>query len=274
VAARRVRAHCQARAGPAWCWLTRAGLAVTGQPYTPARPAAARLAHLRAVLAVRLALEAGQAYQEGRAWWRCERRIRAAIGGRATAHVPDAEVSWPDLPGSAYAGECWAIEAELTPKPLARTVGIMAALAARTADYHSGSTPSRGPRYARVVYLAAPPARGVTGRAAASLPPPLRAQVTVRDLSLSVEKLYFVAAAAWWVAAWWPDAARAGEARKSAPVTELDASAAAPARARPGMRGVRRVRPERAVGLSEVFGRYMMYSLYVKRLGRSNAQRT
>jgi hypothetical protein len=34
-------------AGPAWYWVTRAGLAVTGQPYTPAQPAAARLAHAR-----------------------------------------------------------------------------------------------------------------------------------------------------------------------------------------------------------------------------------
>jgi len=39
--------------------------------------------------------------------------------------VPDAEISWPDLPGTVYGGECWAIEAELTPKPLARTTGIM-----------------------------------------------------------------------------------------------------------------------------------------------------
>jgi hypothetical protein len=30
-------------AGPAWCWVTRAGLAVTGQAYTPARPAAVPL---------------------------------------------------------------------------------------------------------------------------------------------------------------------------------------------------------------------------------------
>src|SRR6516225_4401524 len=96
-------------AGPAWCWLTRQGLAVTGLAYTPARPAAARLAHLRAVLAVRLALEASTSYREGRAWWRCERRIRAAIGGRASAHVPEAEVSWPDLDASPYPGECWAI---------------------------------------------------------------------------------------------------------------------------------------------------------------------
>jgi hypothetical protein len=169
-------------AGPAWCWLTRAGLAVTGQPYIPARPAAARLAHIRAVLAVRLSLEASAAYRDGRAWWRCERRIRAAIGGRATGHVPDAEVSWPDLPTSPYLGECWAIEAELTPKPLARTASIMAGLLSRTADYYPDSVPGSAPRYTMVVYLAAPAARGVTERAAASLPPLMAARVTVRDL--------------------------------------------------------------------------------------------
>jgi hypothetical protein len=169
-------------AGPVWCWLTRAGLGVTGQPYTQTRPAAARLAHIRAVLAVRLSLEASLAYRDSRAWWRPERRIRAAIGGRATGHVPDAEVSWPDLPASPYPGECWAIEAELTPKPLARTAGIMAGLLTRTADYYPDSAPAPEPRYDRVVYLAAPAARGVTDRAAASLPPPLAARVTVRDL--------------------------------------------------------------------------------------------
>src|SRR5580693_9078294 len=30
--------------GPAWCWLTRSGIAVTGQRYTATRPALARLA--------------------------------------------------------------------------------------------------------------------------------------------------------------------------------------------------------------------------------------
>lgn len=43
--------------GPAWCWLTRSGLAVTGLRYAPSRPALARLAHIRAVLAVRLSLQ-------------------------------------------------------------------------------------------------------------------------------------------------------------------------------------------------------------------------
>ncbi len=100
--------------GPAWCWLTSAGMSVTGLGYPAGRPAVSRLAHIRAVLAVRLWLEAGQAYREGRAWWRSERRIRAAIGGRVgTAHIPDAEVHWPSLDASPYAGQVWAIEAEL-----------------------------------------------------------------------------------------------------------------------------------------------------------------
>lgn len=170
-------------AGPAWCWLTRTGLRATGQEYAPARPAAGRLNHIRAVLAVRLALEASAVYQQGQAWWRPERRIRAAIGGRAAGlHVPDAEVSWPDVPASAYPGETWAVEAELTPKPLARTTAIMTTLLTRTSDYHPGAARSGRPRYDRVVYLTTPTARSVTERAAASLAAPLAARVTVRDL--------------------------------------------------------------------------------------------
>jgi hypothetical protein len=87
--------------GPAWCWLTRPGLAVTGQRYAPARPALARLAHIRAVLAIRLSLQDSDAWAQGRAWWRSERRIRAAAGGHVGGgHVPDAEVSWPDQPAN------------------------------------------------------------------------------------------------------------------------------------------------------------------------------
>jgi hypothetical protein len=170
--------------GPAWCWLTRSGLAVTGLGYTPSRPALGRLAHIRAVLAVRLSLQASDGYQDGRGWWRSERRIRAAIGGRVGGggHVPDAEVSWPDLPASAYPGECWAIEAELTPKPLARTTAIMSGLLARATDYQPTARPATSPRYHRVVYLASPAARGVVDRAAAALPAGLGSRLTVRDL--------------------------------------------------------------------------------------------
>jgi hypothetical protein len=168
--------------GPSWCWLTRSGLAVTGQRYAPARPALGRLAHIRAVLAVRLSLQASDTYQQGRAWWRSERRIRAAAGGRVGGgHVPDAEVSWPDVPGSSYPGQCWAIEAELTPKPLGRTVAIMAGLLARAADYQPGALPGREPRYDRVVYLVSPAARSVVDRAAAGLPAH-GGRLVVRDL--------------------------------------------------------------------------------------------
>jgi hypothetical protein len=169
--------------GPAWCWLTRSGLAVTGQHYASSRPALGRLAHIRAVFAVRLSLQDSEPYRDGRAWWRSERRIRAAAGGHVGGgHVPDAEVSWPDLPASTYAGQCWAIEAELTPKPLARTAAIMAGLLARTADYQPGARPGPRPRYDRVIYLTAPAARSVVDRAAGALPGGQRARVVVRDL--------------------------------------------------------------------------------------------
>jgi hypothetical protein len=156
---------------------------MTGLGFPATRPALARLAHIRAVLAVRLWLQAGDAYQNGRAWWRSERRIRAAIGGRVgVAHVPDAEIHWPSLDASPYAGQVWAVEAELTPKPITRTVAIMRGLLARSSDYGPGAPEGRAPRYAQVVYLTAPAARPVVERAAAALPAALAGRVVVRDL--------------------------------------------------------------------------------------------
>jgi hypothetical protein len=156
--------------GPAWCWLTSAGMAACGLTYPARPPALARLAHIRAALAARLWLQAGQAYQDGRAWWRSERRIRAALPSNAgAAHVPDAEIHWPSIEPSPYAGQVWAIEAELTPKPAARTARILAGLLS-------------APRYAQVVYLTAPPARPVVARVAGGLPDAQRARVAVRDL--------------------------------------------------------------------------------------------
>ena len=97
-------------------------------------------------------------------------------------HVPDAEIHWPSLDGSPYAGQIWAIEAELTAKPLARTAGIMQNLLARTSDYAPGSPRSRAARYAQVIYLTAPPAAPVVTRAVNVLPAPLAPRVVVRDL--------------------------------------------------------------------------------------------
>jgi hypothetical protein len=168
--------------GPAWCWLTRRGMATTGLGYPAAPPSAGRLAHIRAVLAVRLSMQASPAWQDGAAWWRSERRIRAAAGwGRPGGHVPDAEVSWPATSPD-YPGQCWAIEAELTPKPAGRTVTIMTGLLAHTGGYKPGVRPPGAASYDRVVYLTTPAARPVVDRARAELPAHLAARLVIRDL--------------------------------------------------------------------------------------------
>jgi hypothetical protein len=159
--------------GPRWVWLTRAGLASCGLPYTAAAPALSRLAHLRAVTAVRLALTATPQFAAARAFWRSERRLRARFGRKVglREHIPDGEVHWPDtaLPGVDWAGECWAIEAELTPKTLAKTVTVMREVLARTGDYGCPASeitvPGRPPRHSRVIYLCSPAARPVVTRA-------------------------------------------------------------------------------------------------------------
>ncbi|MGH3195178.1 MAG: hypothetical protein ACRDNT_04420 [Streptosporangiaceae bacterium] len=156
--------------GPGWCWLTRDGMTATGLAYPATRPALGRLAHIRAVLAARLWLAATPAWSQGRAWWHSERRLRAdhPAAGRG-GHVPDAEIHWPSIEASPYVGQVWTIEAELTPKPLARTTRIMGGLLAPM-------------RYAQVIYLTAPAARPVVLRAAGSVPPGDQARVVVRDL--------------------------------------------------------------------------------------------
>jgi hypothetical protein len=157
--------------GPGWCWLTRVGMTETGLGYPAARPALARLAHIRAVLAARLWLVRGQAWHDGQAWWHSERRLRAGRPPHWIGHVPDAEIHWPSI-ASPYAGQVWAVEVELTPKPVARTTRIMTGLLSPM-------------RYAQVVYLTAPAARPVVTRAAARLPAGEQSRVAVRDLPVS-----------------------------------------------------------------------------------------
>jgi len=176
--------------GPAWVWLTRSGLAACGVRYTSAPPALARLAHIRAVTAVRLSFEGAPAYQEADAHWRSERRLRARLGARTRDHVPDGEVHWPDSAGVAWAGECWAIEAERTAKTVARTAAIMRELLTRTGDYGSAVAETRVPgapyRHARVVYLCSSAAVGTVTRAREALGG-LSARIEIRDLPASAE---------------------------------------------------------------------------------------
>ena len=226
-----------ARLGPGrpWVWLTRDGLRACGLPYRPVPPALARLAHLRAVTAVRLALESAPGYLAAGAYWRSERRLRARMGSRVPLreHLPDGEVHWPDtdspdtdspdsdspdtdspdtdgraadldgpdlngpdLNGRApdrdrtgappWAGECWAIEAELTRKTVRRTAAIMAEILTRTGDYGSLAAevrvPGAPPRHARALYLCSPAARPTVLRARAALPDALAARVEIRGL--------------------------------------------------------------------------------------------
>jgi hypothetical protein len=204
-----------ARLGPGrpWVWLTRDGLLACGLPYRPSPPALARLAHLRAVTAVRMALESAPGYLAARAYWRSERRLRARMGSRVPLreHLPDGEVHWPDpdgpdpggpdpvgpdLAGSVpaggsggappWAGECWAIEAELTRKTVRRTAAIMAEILTRTGDYGCPAAEVRVPgapaRHARVLYLCSAAARPTVIRARDALPGPLAARVEIRGL--------------------------------------------------------------------------------------------
>jgi hypothetical protein len=190
----RARRYAQsARLGPGgpWTWLTRAGLTACGLPYAAAPPALARLAHIRAVVAVRLALESAPRYAAGGGYWRSERRLRARMGGRVglREHVPDGEVHWPEDAPVPWAGECWAIEAELTPKTTRRTVAIMRELLTRTGDYGGPAAGIRAagigaagpPRHARVIYLCAPAARPAVARARQALGAP-GARIEIRHL--------------------------------------------------------------------------------------------
>jgi hypothetical protein len=178
--------------GASWLWVTRSGLAACGLGYAPAQPALSRLAHIRAVAAVRITLEATAGYRAASAFWRCERRIRSRHGVGVRQHLPDAEVHWPDgargPDGSpvGWAGECWAVEAELTPKTVARTTSIMREILLRTGDYGCPaaevSVPGRAPRHARALYLCSSAALPTVLRARAGLGP-LSARIEVRDLS-------------------------------------------------------------------------------------------
>jgi hypothetical protein len=186
---RRLRYAESARLGPGrqWIWLTRTGLGLCGLPYTATPPALSRLAHIRAVIAVRLAMQSTAGYAEADAYWRGERRLRARAGGRVglREHFPDGEIHWPDSAAVAWAGECWAVEAELTRKTVARTAAIMTEILTRTGDYGCPAAEARvlgrEPRHARVLYLCSPAARRTVARARDALGGNA-ARVEIRDL--------------------------------------------------------------------------------------------
>ena len=179
--------------GPAWVWLTRTGLQACGLRYPAVPPALPRLAHIRATAAVRLALEAAPGFSAAGAHWRSERRLASRLAGRlgSRQHLPDAEVHWPDAGVAeppAWAGECWAIEVELTAKTITRTVSIMRELLARTGDYGcpaaEASVPGAPARHARAIYLCSPAAARTVRRARDTLGS-LAGRIEIRELPAS-----------------------------------------------------------------------------------------
>ena len=88
-------------AHPGWHDCRRAGLP---RP----RPALARLAHIRAVLAARLWLADSQAWHDGQAWWHSERRLRAALPlpGSASGTCPTPRSTGPPCPAPRTRARC------------------------------------------------------------------------------------------------------------------------------------------------------------------------
>lgn len=153
--------------GPAWCWATPKGMRAVGYTWPADPPALGQLAHHRAVLAVRLRMEADPQWRACHARWRCERKLRAGRPRAAPGHVPDAEITWPPASRSPD-GELWAVEAELTPKGLPRTRAIMSGLLSQP--------------YAAILYACGPDAIAGVTRAAAALPAAQAARVLIRKL--------------------------------------------------------------------------------------------
>lgn len=171
--------------GPPWVWTTRPGMSACGLGYTAGPPPLSRLAHIRAVTAVRLALQATTAYRRSRASWRGERRIRAAVRVGLRDHLPDGELHWPAGAALSWAGECWAIQAELARQAVACTTEIMRELLARTGDYGCPGAqavePGRPPRHARALYLCSPAALPAVAQAREELGT-LGARIEIRNL--------------------------------------------------------------------------------------------
>lgn len=98
---------------PNFVWLTASGMRVAGKTFPHGEPALATLQHSRDVVDIRLELTR----LDPSHLWRSEREIRALIAprvkGKASPHIPDAEVRLSD-------GRLVAIERERTAKTVER----------------------------------------------------------------------------------------------------------------------------------------------------------
>jgi hypothetical protein len=179
--------------GEPWVWATRRGLDAFGLGVKLVKPAASTLRHSHAVTDVRLAVERTSAYRLGGASWFAERRILAGLGfPTRQEHIPDGEVRWPADGGSAWAGQIWAIEVEISRKTIERIAGIMYEALTKTGEFGSPpglAGPGQPPRYARLVYICSASSVRPVLSARAELGAPLSARIDVYDLPESAMRL-------------------------------------------------------------------------------------
>jgi hypothetical protein len=179
--------------GEPWVRATRKGIEACGLRSRTVAPPSRALRHMHAVTDVRLAVQRTTAFREGQAWWRAERSLLAGQGYLAGAHPPDGKVHWPVGTGSPWAGEIWAVEVEISPKSVSRTVAIMQEILAQAGDYGkpggSIAVPGPAPRYARLVYVCSARTVRTVLNAKAAVGSPLSARIDVHDLPVSAIQL-------------------------------------------------------------------------------------
>ena len=142
--------------GPAWCWLTRPGLAALGLRFAPAgRRRDGWRTCARSWPPHRAAIQPRRASRDSPGGDPNAGSAPMPAAGLAAATSPTPKPAGPRFLG-ALSGERGAIEVELTPRPLARTATIMAGLLYRRTGYSPGAKPQDRPRYDRAVYLVSP----------------------------------------------------------------------------------------------------------------------
>jgi hypothetical protein len=178
--------------GEPWVWATRKGLDACGLPTRLVKPAAHHLRHTHAVTEVRLAVQRTSSYRRSRAWWRSERSILAGQFPARVGHAADGEVHYPADTGMPWAGEIWAVEVELSRKPVERTAAIMAEVLAKITDVGptpNGGAPGLPPRYARLVYVCSPGSLQAVLNARLEVGPPRSERIEVYALPESATRL-------------------------------------------------------------------------------------
>lgn len=177
----------QLTVGRPWVWALRPVVLARGLGTRPIMPHSRTLRHTHAITDVRLAIERTASYQRGGAQWVSERYIRSKFGGPSRfGPLPDGEVRWPAGADVPWAGQCWAVEVEISTKGIDTTAAKMRAILARTAE--RGGPPGEPavlgtrPRYDRLAFACAQAIVSAALHAKAQLEAPMADRVDLYRL--------------------------------------------------------------------------------------------